>query len=425
MTGDANPSAAARQSRFAFAGPGASLAAMAQTSEAPQDLELRPGSGRGTAGYFRVGQTPTGRWWLLDVEGRPFFLRGVNEVHGADDSSHDPAARLRAWGFNALGAGSDATLREEGLPWVGTVDFCSAGALIYMAGARLPDVFDPEWPRAAAIRAGEICLPWCERRELVGWVTDDNLGWAQPGLHAGPTLLQICLSLEPGLAAYHAAWEFALALHGGKLEALAKSWGLPVIKNKEVVRELTRVEQGIATRGYQRDDARWSQEFARRYFALTSAAIRAHDPHHLVLGCRFGERAGAAVLAQCAFPAVDVPWIDLDDIALVPAGPVLAGDFSWVNPRFFGAPGARRARGLTAVERMLRRGRTVLERASRHPAVVGYAWSHWRDGMGEQPPFARGLVHTDDAEAREHTELLTDLNARLAVLRSPANPVSP
>ena len=102
---------------------------------------------------------------------------------------------------------------------------------------------------------------------------------------------------------------------------------------------------------------------------------------------------------------------------LVPPGPVLAGDFSWVDPRFYGAPGARRARGLTAVERMLRRGRTVLERAARHPAIAGYAWSQWRDGTGEQPPFAGGLVHANDGEAREHTELLADLNARLAARR--------
>lgn len=391
---------------------------MAQTSDNPQDLELRPGTVRGTAGYFRVGQTPAGGWWLIDPAGRPFFLQGVNEVHGAEGSPHDPGARLRAWGFNALGAGADVTLREEGLPWIGTVDFCAAGAVIHTGSARLPDVYDPEWPKAAAIRAGEVCLPWCERRELVGWITDDCPGWAQTGPGARPTLLQICLSLEPSFAAYHAAWEFALALHGGKLEALARSWGHPAIKNKEVVRELTRTEQGITSRGYLRDDARWSQEFARRYFALTAAAIRAHDPHHLVLGCRFGGRAGAAVLAACGYPAVDVPWIDLDDLAHVPAGPVLVGDFSWVDARFFGAPGARRARGLTAVERMLRRGRTVLERAARHPAVVGYAWSHWRDGTGEQPPFATGLVHPNDTEAREHTELLADLNGRLLARRS-------
>ena len=398
---------------------------MAQTSEAPQDLELRPGTGRGVAGYFRVAQTVAGTWWLIDPAGRPFFLRAVNEVRGTDGSPHDPVARLRSWGFNALGAGAGVPLREEGLPWVGTVDFCSTGRLIHLAGARLPDVYDPEWPNAAANRAGEVCLPWCERRDLIGWVTDDNPGWAQPGPAGRPALLQICLSLEPNFAAYHAAWEFVLALHGGQLEAMAKAWGHPAIKNKEVVRELTRTEQGITSRGYLRDDARWSQEFARRYFALAAAAIRAHDPHHLVLGCRFGARPGAAVLAQCALPAVDVPWIDLDDLALVPAGPVLAGDFTWVDPRFFGAPGARRARGLTAVERMLRRGRTVLERAARQSAVVGYAWSHWQDGTGEQPPFARGLVHLNAAAAREHTEWLADITARLPALRPSASPVSP
>ena len=64
------------------------------------------------------------------------------------------------------------------------------------------------------------------------------------GQGGGPSLLQLCLSLEPNFAAYHAAWEFALALHGGKLAALARAWGAP-LANKEVVRELTRTEQGF------------------------------------------------------------------------------------------------------------------------------------------------------------------------------------
>jgi hypothetical protein len=396
---------------------------MAQPTDAPQ--EFRPGTGRGAAGYFRVAQAVDGRWWLLDPAGQPFFLRAANEVGGAEGSPHDPVARWRAWGGNALGAGAEAALREEGLPWVGTVDFCAAGALIHTAGARLPDVFDPEWPKAAAIRAGESCLPYCERRELIGWISDDAASWAQPGGAGRPALLQICLSLEPSFAAYHAAWEFVLAPHGGRLESLARAWGQPAIKNKETVRELTRADQGIATRGYLRDDARWSQEFARRYFALTAAAIRAQDPHHLVLGCRYGARPGAAVLAQGVYPAVDVPWIGLDEIALLPPGPVVAGEFTWADERFFGAPGSRRARGLTSVERMLRRGRTALERAARHPGVVGYSWARWRDRAGEQPPFASGLVHGNDAEAREHTELLADLNARLHALRMSPPALSP
>src|SRR5205823_5759356 len=122
-------------------------------------------------------------------------------------------------------------------------------------------------------------------------------------------LLQICLSLEPGFAAYHAAWEFVLALHGGKLAALARAWGTP-LANKEVVRELTRAEQGIATRGYLRDAARWTREFARRYFTTTAEAIRAADPHHLVLGAHSAMPPGENVRAESIYPAIDAPLVD-------------------------------------------------------------------------------------------------------------------
>jgi hypothetical protein len=57
------------------------------------------------------------------------------------------------------------------------------------------------------------------------------------------------------------------------------------------------------------------------------------------------------------------------------------------------------------------------------PGVVGYAWRQWDDGAGEQPPFAGGLVHANGIEAREHTELLADLNAGVARLRPAVAPV--
>jgi hypothetical protein len=36
---------------------------------------------------------------------------------------------------------------------------------------------------------------------------------------------------------------------------------------------------------------------------------------------------------------------------------------------------------------------------------------------GDAAPFGTGLVHLDESEAREHTELLADLNARAEVKR--------
>jgi len=388
--------------------------------------EFRPETRRGAEGFFRVVQDAGGRWWLLDPAGEPFFVRAVHAVRGQARASGesgwvDAAIRLRTWGFNAVGVGGDGAGREDGLAFLEAVDFCRSGAVIVAPGVRLPDVFAPDWPQLAVERALAECAPRAGVRELLGWVTDDAPGWGQPTPAGRPSLLQICLSLEPNFATYHAAWEFVLALHGGRMESLARAWGVP-LPNKEVVRELTRTEKGFATRGYLRDEVRWTREVARRYFTTTAAAIRAADPNHLIMGCRFGGAVGGPVMAECVYPAVDLAmpdWRDLPAAGLEASQPVLAGNVGWADEIFW-RPATGAARKLTSVERMLRRGRLALERMARHPAVVGYVWSQWQDEPGEQPPFARGLVHVNGAEAREHTELLAEFNSRAALLRRSA-----
>ncbi|MES2697954.1 MAG: hypothetical protein V4773_31120 [Verrucomicrobiota bacterium] len=386
---------------------------------------FRAAAWRGTEGFFRVGQDETGRWMLVDPESRPFVCKAVHGMRGpaaaADgEGAPDSVARLRRWGFNVLGAGSDAAARDEGLAFMGTVDFVRTSGAIVFGDVRLPDVFDPDWPQRAGARAHEVCAPLAEERNVLGWLTDDHASWAQPAASGRPSLLQVCLSLEPGFAAYHAAWEFVLALHGGRMDALARAWGVS-LANKEVVRELTRAEEGLATRGYLRDEARWTREFARRYFTTTAAAIREAAPHHLVLGCRFAGATSPTVLAECAYPAVDLPLRDWRDLPTVGEGeqatPLLATQVNWVSAEFTKLPAAARVLRLTSVEWMLRRARTALDRMARHPAVVGYAWERWQDEPGEQPPFARGLVHVNGTEAREHTELLTQFNGRVESLR--------
>lgn len=400
----------------------------ANEAPAPDPNAKRIRAWRGAEGFFRVGQEASGRWTLVDPEDRPFLAKIVHGVRGPAAASDgeiapDSVARLRHWGFNVLGAGSEPATRDEGLAFIGTVDFLRTPGAIAAGAVRLPDVFDPDWPLRALARAHEACAPLALERQVLGWVTDDCAAWAQPSAAGGPTLLQVCLSLEPGYAAYHAAWEFVLAPHRGRIDALARAWGVS-LANKEVVRELTRAEEGLSTRGYLRDETRWTREFARRYFSATAAAIRAAAPHHLVLGCRFAGPTSATLLTECSYPAVDLALRDWRD--LPPAGeaetpsPVIASEVNWVSPEFLKLPAAARVLRLTSVEWMLRRARTALDRMARHPAVVGYAWGQWQDEPGEQPPFARGLVHVNGAEAREHTELLTQFNGRAESLRSGA-----
>ncbi|MFM7749894.1 MAG: hypothetical protein ACKPB0_05705, partial [Opitutaceae bacterium] len=116
---------------------------------------------RGAAGFFRAGRDDAGRWWLIDAEDRPFFLRGVHGVSPPglpDDGAlpKDPAARLRSWGFNAAGVGP-APLREDGLAFLATAELAQAGVRLAGPGLSLPDVFDPDWPRLVSARAFEVC----------------------------------------------------------------------------------------------------------------------------------------------------------------------------------------------------------------------------------------------------------------------------
>lgn len=421
---------------------------------------------RGAVGFIRVGQARSGQWWFLDARNRPFFSRGVgslnrsgrsggrsarpgpytatvDHLHGTADSQKFVASalrRLRAWHVNTLGAWATAEFFDRGMFYTEILEFrkIAPETTIKLGGALVPDVFNPTWVEACDQWASALCLPRRESRELIGYFTDNELGWAQPeasvpasgkgGARAAPpTLLQICLSLEPSFPAYHAAWEFTLAAHGGGLEALARAWDVE-LPNKEALRQLTRGDVAISSPGYARDQERFTREFARRYFTVCSAAIRRYDPQHLVLGCRFAGPPPAAVLAECVHPQVDVVSVNESREPLVAwlggmndggSMPVVLSEFSWTGESFTRRPAAgERHGGLTTVERMLAQGRAAFERAAEHPAVAGYVWPRWADAAEDQPPFGSGLVHIDDREAREHTELFSDLNARAAALHA-------
>src|SRR5262245_54149063 len=89
----------------------------------PAPGALRPETLRGAAGFFRVGQDAGGQWWLLDAEDRPFFCKAVHGVRAAPAEGEgtlprDSAVRLRAWGFNAAGAGGDGAGWEDGFAFL-------------------------------------------------------------------------------------------------------------------------------------------------------------------------------------------------------------------------------------------------------------------------------------------------------------------
>lgn len=416
--------------------------------ELPLLSDFRAETLRGAPGFFRVGRTVDGVWWLLTPEDEPALLRAVAGVNRHGRAGPPPvlrsgyantvrglygdapggwekstAARLHAWGVDTVGPWADAGLADRGFYFTALADFLRAAVpTLHGPGLRLPDVFDPGWPVAAEAHAAAVAAPWAGRRELAGWFTDDALGWGETG-EGRVGLLQACLSLEPSLAAHHAAWEFSLAANGGGLEALGRAWGV-AIGHREHVRQMTREERVIGGAAFAKDARLFARELARRYFSVTGRALRAADPSHLVLGCRFAATPSSGVREACAGPDVDVVswraragagfvaqaagWGDAPQ--WVTGGGLSHGDFKKLP--------VRDGTGPTRLERLLRAGREGMVAACRDPRTVGVEWAHWADGADDTPPFGAGLIHADDHVAVEHTELLTHVHVRARALHA-------
>lgn len=360
---------------------------------------LKPESLRGAPGFFRVGQDGAGRWWLVQPDGSLTIGCGVDGVRPLPRGPDEAMAgeQLRDWSFNVIGPGSAPALRECGLPFVEALELRRAGDFLFrLGGARLPDVFDPRWAAACDERLAGVS----SRRDRVGLVTDSDLGWAQEGAaESRPTLLQICLSLDPRYRAYHAAWEFALAPYGGEFAQLARAWNLDG-PNKEALRQWTIEDRRIDAPAYREAHARFSVEFAQRYLRTVGELVRRHVPGTLLLGPPLPAGLGAVAEA----------WVDVRVENTVPAaggGPVWLAPFSWVPS----SPQAGAAGRLSPLERMHREGRAALENVLRHPSTVGYFWSEYAAGdRATEAPFGRGLLYEDGLPAMEHVQLLTSIN---------------
>jgi hypothetical protein len=378
---------------------------------------------RGAAGFFRVAPSTAGRWWLIDPEDRPCFPAAV----AGAASAPLPGSRLRGWGFGAvttLGAGAGG---PAGLLWLPVAGVSRPGPFLRFGGARIPDVFDPSWAEIAADQAKRVCAVAAEDRSVLGWKLDEGLDWAWDEPEGRPTLLQLCLSLEPRHAAYHAAWEFVLALHEGSFDRLAEDWQVP-LTNKELLRAWTREERGVRTPGYQADHRLWSEECARRYAVGAAAAVRAADPQHLVFAPGLARAGAPPWWAEVVGPAVDVmvrrwPAPEWAEGAGAGTGggerPTWVEGFCWADPQLYEPPpAAGEPPEWTRLERMLGRGRAALRRLATEPAVVGWSWPRWGDAWHGEGVFGPGLVRSDGSDAIEHTEALTWINAQTTAWRT-------
>ena len=265
-----------------------------RTEDAPEG-GLLPASG-----FFRSTRSH-GRRWLVDPEGCLFIHRGVVSVrenrteegrqaklesYGSPENWAAETVRLlKRNGFNGTGAWTDDVSLQatgDGLVYTRLWNFMSTygkkrGGTYQKSGhagylGDCPFVFDPEFPAFCDEYARQLSAtkddPW-----LLSHFTDNELPWSRK-------MLEKHLSLpekDPGREA-------------------AENW----------LRE--RHGPGATARNITGEDRQDFLEFAvDRYFSITAAAIRRHDPNHMVLGAGFhGEALKLPEVFHAAGRSVDV-----------------------------------------------------------------------------------------------------------------------
>jgi agarase len=205
-------------------------------------------------GWFHT-QHLDGQWWFVTPDGRLFYSSGVNHVTASYDTDRETGrcpycdaittrytspeawsdatlSRLRAWGFNTIGAWSDIDRFSTRMPYTGLLSMATGN-----------DWFSPDFVAHAQQEAATKVTPHRGDPNLIGWFLDNELSWGI-GYSSTTTKLEDYLALPPGSPG-----------------------------------------RAVADR-YVGDPDGFLTALANRYYSVTTQAVRDVDPNHLILGTR-------------------------------------------------------------------------------------------------------------------------------------------
>jgi catechol 2,3-dioxygenase-like lactoylglutathione lyase family enzyme len=362
-----------------------------------------PADAAGKPGFFRVARID-GRWFLLDPHGHPFFSAGMDLVGwkqgsfatrvtgreflfeqlpppgpawltpGTDVSFHAAnimrrygdnwqeewkkaiLERLKNWGFNTIGNWSDHDIATTAaMPYVIPLGGWTTRK-VFPFPWDFPDVFSEEFERNVDEAARRQCAPLASDPNLIGWFIGNEPHWAR---------------------------EF------GSL----KPWAEMLLEDPEPSATKAELERRLRENPAQAEQIKrdWVFVCGRKYFETIVAAIRRHDPNHLILGIRYaGTPLDEWVKMSTLFDVFSINIYDadfrpdpakLDRYAQLSGKPILIGEFTACAP-------GRGLQGLFywthKVKDQTQRGiayRYYVENAAAHPAVIGAHWFQLVDDL--------------------------------------------
>jgi len=370
------------------------------------------------AEFVRVAQGAQGAW-CFEQSGRRFLSMGICHITpreasrdeqgrfydgakvrgGLEPWAASTVERMNSWGFNTAGAWCDNALyAKAGLH----TRYVWLGAEVDGIKQRLVNVFSPGYAAKMDALCAEFVAPHKNDPRLIGWFLDNELPWyGEFGWPTDPhrSLLDQALALPASDPNRVEALRFLretyqdFASFAAQWETSATTWetfaagGTARAKTKraEVVKH------------------RWAGVVAEKFYSVCAAAVRKHDPNHLVLGSRFAGNAPGPVIAcarHCDVVSVnhyakdgqvDLAW--WDRLYAMVQKPILLTEFSWRAME--NRTGNRNTLGAdvtvpTQRDRAERYAKFVPTLLAR-PYLLGAHWFQWAD----EPERGRGLDGED------------------------------
>ena len=271
--------------------------------------------GRAT-GFFHVERIDA-TWWTIDPLGNAFFILGTDHAnygaHWCETLGYAPyhrkceklygdetkwaestLTRLKAWGFNSLGVNPSASLLHQNLPHP---EFLSLGAEFAAIDAittkttwtGFPNVFSPEWPAFCDKRAGRLCTPRKNDPWVLGYFFDNELEWHP---NTGGGLFADTFKKPAGHSAKRALIELLTRRHATPAD-FNRAWGTTIAAFDDLA--AMTATPNVRSDAARADVTQFIRLVAERYFSVAAAAVRKHDPNHMLLGCRFAGSAPEVV----------------------------------------------------------------------------------------------------------------------------------
>lgn len=411
--------------------PFAAAAALAVLASAPVP------AAQADIGFFHLAKSGDA-WWFVDPGGRRFLSIGVNVVdRGAARTSsahraysalhsypslaawrHDTLTRLERWGFNTLGAWSDAQLyATDRVPFTVCLQLGSAAGLPWV------DMWDPQTAASVDALAKDLTAPWRHSRALIGYFTDNENPWWDETLFAyfmKQPLRERDARHTPGGWTINGTKRVLLGLidraYAGDMQRFARDWRVSrAVRSLADLQGRVEIQRRAGTRPAVLDA--FMDALDERYEQLVTHALRQADPHHLLLGERYADyytarQAAIAgryndVLSANLGAWTDDGWVSPNWVASMTrmsGRPVLVSEFYFAAENNTSGNANTHATGSfpivrTQRDRAIAYAAQVRQMASM-PDIVGWHWFQYYDeppaGRTDGEDYNMGLVDVEN-----------------------------